>query len=107
MAKRRKYTHTSFNVDVDIPLYEILESLSDEDLIEEIKERELSFKKANVNSVEARDEVLRDIWERLRDGEAGAALLIAERFLFPKYPSVAACEERLKELRGASNTAGQ
>jgi len=54
-----------------------------------------------VDSIEARDEVLQSIHEMLRDGNADEALLTVERFLFPKYPSVAACEEKLKEIRAA------
>lgn len=104
MTRRRKYSDLSFNVDVDIPLWELLEALNDEDLLEEIKSRQLAVGQANAEPLADLSEALRSIWERLHANDADEALLIAERYLFPKFKSIEACETKLKELRPAATT---
>lgn len=103
MAKAsRKYTSTSFTVDVDIDRWELLEALSDEDLIEEMKERELKVSDAQKDGIKERDDVLREILVCLCSREHEEARLIAERFVFAKFSSVKECEERLKELKASA-----
>lgn len=91
MARRRSGYMT-----VDVDLDEALEALSDDSLLQEIKDRKLSLGRDDFDALDD----LRDAHEELLRGRPAYALAILERLIRPKWQSTKACEIELKKALG-------
>lgn len=101
VRSRRRGGTIYLTADVDIDVSEVLHELSDEDLLEEIKERKLEAKaKARVTAADP-FELLDEVLESLQRGDSREALFLLERILHPKFASVEACEKQFAKVRTA------
>lgn len=90
MARRRRGYMT-----VDVDLGEALDEITDDMLLEEVKDRKLQLGR---DDFDVMDE-LRDTQEALLRNRPAEALAILERLIRPKWPSTAACEAELKRAK--------
>lgn len=86
MAKRRRGYMT-----VDVDLGEALDEMTDDMLLEEVKERKLNLGRDDFDPMDD----LRDMQEELLRGRPAEALAILERLIHPKWQSTNACEQDL------------
>jgi ADP-dependent phosphofructokinase/glucokinase len=101
MARYRRRGGTIYTTaDVEIDVCDVLSEISDDDLLEEIKERKLEEKaKARAKLADPFD-LLEDVMDCLRHGDAREALFLLDRILHPKFASVELCEKEFAKLRG-------
>lgn len=99
-AKRRGST-IYLTVDADVEIYpdEVLDQLSDDDLLEEIKKRNLS---AKAKHIEPLQDFAEEILSALRSRDYEEAELLLERILHPKFSTIALCEAEFKKLQGVA-----
>lgn len=83
MARRR-----SGYVTVDV--YEVIDAIDDEDLLEEVKSRKLIIGTAATDFIPEDD--IREAYEELLRGRASEALAILDRLVHPKWGSVKAAQ---------------
>jgi hypothetical protein len=100
--RRSKWRTITVEVDAEVSVRECLEYLDDEDLIEEMEQRDLARKKLDVS--DERDEMLRDAIDLLQKGEMAETILMLERALFPKFKSVELCEREFNKLKDCTVT---
>lgn len=86
MAKRRGY------MTVDVDLDEAVDHMTDEMLLEEIKDRKLSLGRDDFDPVDD----LHEIYNELLRGRPAEALVILDRLLHPKWRSTKDCEIALR-----------
>jgi hypothetical protein len=102
MAKystRRRGGTIYTTADVEIDVCDVLSEISDDDLLEEIKDRKLEEKaKARAKLADPTD-LLEDVLDYLRRGDAGEAILLLDRILHPKFASLTLCEKEFAKLR--------
>jgi hypothetical protein len=90
MAKRRRGYMT-----VDVDLGEAIDEMTDEMLLEEIKDRKLSLGRDDFDPVDD----LKDAHEELLRGRPAEALAILERLIRPKWRNTKACEAELQKQK--------
>lgn len=90
MARRRRGYMT-----VDVDLAEALDEMTDDMLLDEIKERKLSLGR---DDFDVKDD-LQDMHEELLRNRPAEALAILERLMRPKWRSTSACEAELKRAK--------
>jgi hypothetical protein len=99
-STRRRGGTIYTTADVEIDVCDVLSEISDDDLLEEIKDRKLEEKaKARAKLADPLD-LLEDVMDFLRRGEAHEALFLLDRILHPKFASVELCEKEFAKLRG-------
>jgi hypothetical protein len=81
--------HASVTVTCEGEAY--LDEFDTEDLIEELERRKCDIKENH--------DALIEIYDAMKDRRIDDAIIMLERFLWPKWKSEAACSERLKELK--------
>ncbi len=91
--RTRSYVDVYVEEIVSVPIKEIMESISDDQLIEEVAIRELSGKVKHVESLQS---LALEALTYLQRGDAPEATLILERALYPKFASVADCLSAIK-----------
>jgi hypothetical protein len=98
MARRRRGYMT-----VDVDLGEAIDEMTDEMLLEEIKDRKLSLGRDDFDPVDD----LKDAHEELLRGRPAEALAILERLIRPKWKNTRACEMELKGFLAAVGPSGE
>jgi RNA polymerase-interacting CarD/CdnL/TRCF family regulator len=103
MARRYRGTiYTDTRVDVQIDVDDVIELISDEELLAEIKSRKLEEgAKARIKASDPFD-LLAEVVDWLRAGDTREALLILERIMHPKFSSLELCEQEFAKLRVSS-----
>lgn len=97
-VRRSRHGQISLNVDVDIYVDEVLEELSDDDLIEEAARRKLEARITNKVKAEGDPlEMLDEVLDALRRKDSDEALFLLERILHPKFHSLKLCEAEFKK----------
>jgi hypothetical protein len=82
MAKRRGY------MTVDVDLGEAVDQMTDEMLLEEVKDRKLSLGRDDFDPIDD----LHEIYNELLRGRPAEAMVILDRLLRPKWSNAKACE---------------
>lgn len=100
MARRSRNGQISLNVDVDVWLDEVLEEMSDEDIIEEAARRKLEQRVANKLKAEGDPmEMLDEVMEALRRRDVDDAICLLDRIMHPKFNSLKLCEAAFAKAR--------
>lgn len=79
-------------IEVEVDVDDILDDLSDDEVIAEVEARGYEIFSRDDNEMER----IRSLISR---GEAHEALLAMERYLFPKWPSVSASEAQYRSVK--------
>lgn len=87
--RKQRYVHVSIRDSVDVDVSEVMEQLSDETLIEELKTR--GAEKAAKVAQETQEDGLEGLLEMLQRGQYDDAILALERMIHPKFHSLEAC----------------
>jgi hypothetical protein len=96
MAKRRR--SGTIEVMVDVEVCNVIDEISDDDLLEEVSHRGLKVAPEVDPMID--DAFLNDLYEELRRGRTVEARVMLERFLFPKYRSLEASEQAFLAAKG-------
>lgn len=95
----RIYVYT----DVEIDICDAMEAISDDDLLEEVKERKLEDKlKDKIKAAVDPFEMLEEVVDWLKRGDAAEALLVLDRIMHPKFSSVEICDREFRAARKLS-----
>lgn len=103
MARRHKstiYTEAR-HVDVEIDLDEVIEQISDDELLAELTHRKLDEKARARLKASDPMELLGEVMDWLRIGDTREAILVLERIMHPKFSSLELCE---KEFQARKST---
>ena len=88
---RRKGSSISIYTDIEIYPDEVLEEITDEELIEECQRRKIKASKGALKEDASMEEQLEDILERLRAGQVQDAIVYLDRLIHPKFSSLSLC----------------
>lgn len=94
--KRGAIVYGSGYVDVELSASELIEQLSDDDILAEVEERKLGPKAKMIDPLQ---DFAEEALEALQRGDPGEAKLILERALRPKFSTLKICEEDYKKAR--------
>ncbi len=82
-------------VDVDIDVDDFLDNLTNEDLLAELRSREIQGPALGCEEAEAKRAL-----DCLRRGDVEEAALILERALFPKFKNLGMCMSQFAKAKG-------
>lgn len=98
MARRRGSSVTVYT-DVEIELDEVIEELSDDEIVDEVHRRKLEPKISAKIAAEKQLDFLEEVETILRTGDIEEALLFLDQTLRPKFESFSACEAAFAKQR--------
>lgn len=84
--------YVNINCDADVRVEDVLEQLSDDDLLEAFKARQKEVPPEP-------PDLITEAYQALLDGDSAEALLLLERYIFPRWSSSEACAEAYKQAR--------
>ena len=93
-----KYRHSSRRISVQCEGDAYIDDFETEVLVEELKRRKSEEKPDGTPKVQGPDDDLILVYETLRDGRIDEAVLLIEKYLWPKWKTVEACEADLRAL---------
>jgi len=96
MAAKR---YRSSSITIDVPVSDVLDEIDDDDLLKEVRNRELELPAGVEASIGCDRSYAEEAILLLRTGRSWDALTLLERALHPKFQDRAACEKALAKVR--------
>lgn len=103
---RRRSGTIEITTEVEIDPWDVLEAITDDELIKEAVGRKLKVTKDTLAADKTLDEALEQVLEYLRQGRVSDATVYLERLLHPKFSSLAICISEASKIARAAQGEG-